>query len=33
MAIALNNPRNRAIFFNNFSVFAESFEGRKNLKN
>ena len=30
--IALSKPSNKAIFFNNFSVFEEIFEGNKDLK-
>ena len=32
IATALNKPSNKAIFFNNFSVFREISEGNKNLK-
>ena len=32
IAIALNKPSTKAIFFNNFSVFMETSEGNKNLK-
>ena len=32
IAIALNKPSNRAIFFSIFSVFTEISEGNKNLK-
>ena len=31
--MALNNPSNKVIFFNNFSVFTEILEGNINLKN
>jgi hypothetical protein len=30
--MALNKPRNKAIFFNNFSFFRDISEGNKNLK-
>ena len=30
--MALNKPSNKAMFFNNFSVFREILEGNKNLK-
>ena len=32
IAMALNKPSNKAMFFNNFSVFREIVEGNKNLK-
>jgi len=32
IAIALNIPSNKAIFFNNFSVFEEILEGSNTLK-
>jgi hypothetical protein len=32
IAIALNKPSTKAVFFNNFSVFMEISEGNKNLK-
>ena len=31
--MALDKPSNKAIFFNNFSVFKEILEGNNNLKN
>ena len=32
IAVALNKPSTKAVFFNNFSVFMEISEGKKNLK-
>ena len=32
IAMALNNPSNKVIFFNNFSVFTEILEDNSNLK-